>query len=96
MGARAEEEVTPTSILVAVPSVFILSISPCSLASQQVKLEATIQQKQLDKSQLVTRLSTLLPALEKLRDSSLPIQEFFNLPIDWEKEQHALAVQLLP
>ena len=59
-------------------------------------MEATIQEKQQDKTQLETQFSTLLPALERLREASLPIQEFFNLPIDWEKEQHALAIQLPP
>lgn len=65
------------------------------LASRQSSLEASIKSKLNQAQKLEEKLSRLRPALEQLRVSSLSLEEFFDAPLDWEREQHKLAA-LLP
>ena len=65
------------------------------LASRQSSLEASIKSKLNQTQKLEEKLSRLRPALEQLRVSSLSLEEFFDAPLDWEREQHKLAA-LLP
>jgi THO complex subunit 5 len=65
------------------------------LNSRQLSLEASIKSKQNQTAELEGKLSGLLPSLEQLQTATKPLQEFFDLPMDWEKGQHRLAT-LLP
>ncbi|XP_019861964.1 PREDICTED: THO complex subunit 5 homolog A-like [Amphimedon queenslandica] len=65
------------------------------LASRQSSLEASIKSKLEQTQKLEEKLSRLRPALEQLRVSSLALEEFFDTPVSWEREQRKLAV-LLP
>ena len=64
------------------------------LASQLSSLEKSIKEKQEQKQKLEDKLSSLQPSLERLRAATVPLQEFFQMPLDWEREQYQLATYL--
>ena len=68
----------------------------CRLADQLAELEGTIKKSQKENGKLEEQLGSLRPTLEKLKQATQPVQEFFSMPLDWEKEQHSLALLLPP
>ena len=64
------------------------------MVAEQNKQEQLIKGKMEDVKKLEDKLSSLKPSLEKLREATLPIQEFFNMPLDFEREQYKLASHL--
>ena len=66
------------------------------LAAQLADLEATIKQKQQENTRQEDQLASLRPTLERLKQATQPVQEFFKMPLDWEKEQHTMALLLPP
>lgn len=68
----------------------------CRLADQLSELEATIKKSQQENHKQEEQLSSLRPTLEKLKQATQPVQKFFSMPLDWEKDQHTLALLLPP
>ena len=68
----------------------------CRLADQLSELEGTIKKSQQENQKQEEQLSSLRPTLEKLKQATQPVQKFFSMPLDWEKDQHTLALLLPP
>lgn len=93
MGTEAEKTVSDLNSL----KLCLLHLSPPGrLAAQLAELEATIKQKQQENSHQEEQLASLRPTLERLKQATQPVQEFFKMPLDWEKEQHSMALLLPP
>lgn len=90
--SQIEEPQYNTYFLLLLFSLLVL----CRLADQLAELEGTIKKSQKENGKLEEQLGSLRPTLEKLKQATQPVQEFFSMPLDWEKEQHSLALLLPP
>lgn len=91
MGTQTERTVSSSTIVYIVVSAgYIIRLS-----SRQSSLETAIKSKQNQTQALEEKLSGLQPSLEQLRVATVPLQEFFGITLDWEREQYHLAI-LLP